>query len=126
MPLTMPSGLLGFERFKQWRLISDPNQAPFFWLQVVEDPSLTFLLVPPATIAPTYKPDVPAEDAAALGLADPADAVLLNIVTLNANAPATVNLKGPIVINRRTLAGKQVIPLNAAEYSVRHPLPAAG
>jgi len=36
-----------------------------------------------------------------------------------------VNLKGPIVINRRTLTGKQVIPVNAAEYAIRHPLPLA-
>ena len=39
---------------------------------------------------------------------------------------ATVNLKGPIVLNRRTLVAKQVIPLNAPEYSVAHPLPIQG
>jgi len=32
-------------------------------------------------------------------------------------------LKGPIVINRRTLIGKQIIPVNASEYAIRHPLP---
>jgi flagellar assembly factor FliW len=33
-----------------------------------------------------------------------------------------VNLKGPIVVNRHTLVAKQVVPHNAADYSVRHPL----
>jgi len=36
---------------------------------------------------------------------------------------ATINLKGPIVINRRTWIGKQVIPVNAAQYPTQHPLP---
>jgi flagellar assembly factor FliW len=36
-----------------------------------------------------------------------------------------VNLKGPIVINRRTLIGKQVIINNAAQYSLNHPLAAS-
>jgi flagellar assembly factor FliW len=32
-------------------------------------------------------------------------------------------LKGPVVINRQTRTGKQVIIANAADYSVEHPLP---
>jgi len=36
-----------------------------------------------------------------------------------------VNLKGPIVINRRTLIGKQVILNNASRYSLHHPLAAS-
>jgi flagellar assembly factor FliW len=35
----------------------------------------------------------------------------------------TLNLKGPIILSRRTLVAKQVIPTNASEFSVRHPLP---
>jgi flagellar assembly factor FliW len=50
---------------------------------------------------------------------------VLNIVTLRNGDRPTVNLRGPVVINRRTLVGKQVIPNNAAQYSLRHPLAAA-
>jgi flagellar motor component MotA len=32
------------------------------------------------------------------------------------------NLKGPVVFNRRTLVGKQVVLANAAAYSIQHPL----
>ena len=53
----------------------------------------------------------------------PTDAILFNIVTLRGSDPATINLKGPIVINRHTMIGKQVIPNNAAAYSLHHPLP---
>ena len=41
------------------------------------------------------------------------------------NGGATVNLKGPIVVNRHTLRGKQVIPTNAPKFALQHPLPVA-
>jgi flagellar assembly factor FliW len=44
-------------------------------------------------------------------------------VSLRGDGRATINLKGPIVLNRQTLIAKQVIPLNATTYSVAHPLP---
>jgi flagellar assembly factor FliW len=74
-------------------------------------------------VVPTYQPDIPDEDAGYLGLQGPEDACVLNIVTVSDATKATMNLKGPIVLNRRTLMAKQVIPANAAEYSVQHPLP---
>ena len=48
--------------------------------------------------------------------------MVYNIVTLRGAAPATVNLKGPIVINRHTNLARQVVLNNAADYSVRHPI----
>jgi len=50
---------------------------------------------------------------------------LLGIVTIHEAGRATMNLKGPVVINRHTLVGRQVIIANANNYSVTHPLPAA-
>jgi flagellar assembly factor FliW len=52
------------------------------------------------------------------------DALLMCIVTIHDDQRATVNLKGPIVINRHTHVAKQVIIANAAAYSVTHPLAA--
>ncbi|MBI3416697.1 MAG: flagellar assembly protein FliW [Verrucomicrobia bacterium] len=120
----LPLGLLGFEKIKKYVLLADPEEAPFLWLQVMDDPNLAFLVLFPLTIIPDYHPDISAEDAEFLGLEEPADALVFNIVTLRPQGKATVNLKGPIVLNRRTLMGKQVIPVNAAEYSLQHPLPA--
>jgi len=88
-----------------------------------DDPSLAFLVVEPAVVAPEYHPNIADRDAAALGIRTPDDAMLLNIVTVRGLDRATVNLKGPIVINRQTATGKQVIPEDAAAYSVHHPLP---
>jgi flagellar assembly factor FliW len=132
-PETLPVGtesaielsvkLLGFEHLKDYLLLSNPAEAPFFWLQVANDPHLAFLVIEPCLAAPDYRPDINERDATALGLEEPQDALLFNIVTLHGPKQATVNLKGPIVVNRHTWIGKQVIPDNAADYLVRHPLP---
>lgn len=120
----LPLGLLGFERYKRFALVSSPEEAPFLWLQVVDDADLAFLVVSPFAVDADYSPDIPEADAQFLGLKNPHDALVYNIVTLHKQGPATVNLKGPVVINRHTFIGKQVVPLNAADLSLRHPLPA--
>jgi flagellar assembly factor FliW len=48
---------------------------------------------------------------------------VLNIVTLAQDGRATINLKGPIVINRKTLVARQVVPVNALHFNLHHPLP---
>jgi flagellar assembly factor FliW len=121
--IRMPLGLLGFEHIKEYVLLANPDEAPFLWLQVLADPSLAFLAISPFIVLSDYAPDLGPEDADFLELTQPHDALVFNIVTLRPGGRATVNLRGPVVVNRRTLLGRQVIPLNAAEYDLRHPLP---
>ena len=121
--LRLPMGLLGFEQIKDYVLLVNPAEEPFAWLQVEANASLAFVVVDPFLVMPAYQPDIPQPDVDFLGLKQPSDALLLNIVTVHGPNRATVNLKGPIVVNRLTHVGKQVILANAAEYSVQHPLP---
>jgi len=121
--IRMPLGLLGLEQFKRFSLRANPAEDPFLWLKVLDDPKMAFLVMSPFVVLPAYQPEIPDEDAAFLDLKDPQDTLILNIVTVCGAHQATLNLKGPIVLNRRTLVAKQVIPLNAPEYSVAHPLP---
>ncbi len=50
--------------------------------------------------------------------------MVLNIVTLQQHSPldATVNLIGPILVNRRTRIGRQLVIANYSKYSARHVL----
>jgi len=123
--IELPFGLLGFESVKNYVLLTRPKEVPFMWFQMLDDAKRAFLVVPPQFVVPDYQPDISEEDVDFLGLTDPTDAFVLNIVTLRKGRQATVNLKGPIVIHRRTLVGKQVIPVNAAQYAIQHPLPAS-
>lgn len=120
--IDLPLGLLGFEDTKRYRIISRAEEAPFQWLQMLDEPHKAFIVIMPHYIIENYAPELSAEDVRFLELKDPQDAVIFNIVTVRSPQEATVNLKGPIVINRHTLKGKQVVPLNATDYSVRHPI----
>ena len=121
--IEFPDGLLGFEDVKNYILLTRPEEEPFLWLQMIADPKRAFLVVPPNHILSDYQPDISELDVDFLGLTSPEDAFVLNIVTLRGKGKATANLRGPIVINRHTLTGKQVIPINAAQYALQHPLP---
>lgn len=118
----LPAGLLGFERIKKYVLLSNPEEAPFLWLQMLDDPNLAFLVVSPCAVVGDYKPEITEEDSDFLGLQSPQDAIVFNIVTIQPEGSASVNLKGPIVLNRFTLVGKQVVPRNVAAYSLNHPV----
>jgi flagellar assembly factor FliW len=124
--IQLPFGLLGFERAKKYLLLVNPDEDPFMWLQMVDGPMKSFLVISPFLILPNYQPDISNDDAAQLGLTDASDALVFNICTLRGPSDATINLKGPIIINRRTMVGKQVIPNNAAEFALDHPLPVVG
>jgi flagellar assembly factor FliW len=124
LQVQLPLGLLGFEQIKTYSLITKPDQEPFLWLSVPEGEDLAFLVVPPSFILPDYAPDLSDEDVDFLEIRNPNDATVLNIVTLRPDGSATVNLKGPIVINRHTMIGKQVV-LSQSSYAIQHPIRSA-
>jgi flagellar assembly factor FliW len=121
--IQLPLGLLGFERVKKYILLAKPGEEPFMWFQMIEDVKKAFLVIQPYHVVSNYQPDISEQDVEFLDLINPAEALVLNIVTLRGHMKGTANLRGPIIINRRTLIGKQVIPVNAAQYAIKHPLP---
>jgi len=67
-----------------------------------------------------YLPDINEEDAGFLKLTDAGDADVLNTVTKLANGNIAADLKNPLVFNRHTGKGKQLLLVNAANYSDCH------
>ena len=121
--IQMPLGLLGFEHIKKFVLLANPEEAPFLWLQMLDNANQGFVVVPPSSVLPNYAPDISSQDIEFLGIRAATDALVLNIVTVRGDE-ATVNLKGPIVVNRNTLVAKQCIPVNVANFSLQQPLAA--
>ena len=123
--ITLPQGLIGFPAYRQAELLYVPDQLPFLWMKLNGPTgSVNFVVVEPAGVVPDYEIELFDLDAAALDLADASQAMILNIVTLEPKTAlaATVNLIGPIVVNRRTRIGRQLIVANNSRYSARHPL----
>jgi len=122
---TLPEGLIGFEQYREAELLYQPDHLPFLWLKLSGTAGVIhFVVIEPGGIVPGYEPELFDEHAGSLGLKDSHDAMVLNIVTLQHQKPleATANLVGPIVINRRTRVGRQVVISNYSRYSTHHPL----
>lgn len=124
MEFTLVNGLIGIPEARRMELILNPDELPFMWLRSIENRALNFVVIEPQGVIPGYAIELPDDDAASLDIASVDDTYVLNIVTLRTGAPddATVNLMGPIVINRRTLLGRQIVIGNFADFSARHPL----
>lgn len=122
--LCMPEGLVGLSEYKNFELLYVPEQLPFIWLCFHDPTSLHFVVIEPGGIVPDYEIELFDEDAAFLGIKESADAMVLNIVTVKpgSQSTATVNLAGPIIVNRRTGIAKQCVLANHGRYSAQYPL----
>ena len=122
---TLPQGIIGVRDYTRAELLYVPDHLPFLWMKLHgATDAVHFIVIEPAGLIPGYSPELFEEDAAGLGLTDPAEAMVLNIVTLRQQHPleAFVNLVGPIVVNRRTRSGRQLVISNYSRYSAHHPL----
>jgi len=122
---TLPSGLIGFEQYKTAEILYQSDHLPFLWLKLI-GPSdfLHFVVIEPGGLIAGYEPELFEDHAMTLDLNNASEAMILNIVTLKRQNPleATVNLVGPIVINRRTRVGRQLVISNYSRYSAHHSL----
>lgn len=120
--VTIKDGLFGFEDVEEYVLLDYEEGSPFYWLQARRIPEIAFLLVNPALIVEDYRLEVDQGDLETLEIESEEDILLFSIVTLNDDpAKTTINLLGPIVINKKTHFAKQMISTNE-KYSVRQPL----
>jgi len=122
---SLPSGLIGFEAYQQAELLYQPDHLPFLWLKLISPRDVVhFVVIEPGGLIPDYEPELFDEHAFTLDLSSSSEVMILNIVTLQRQNPveATVNLVGPIVINRRTRVGRQLVISNYSRYSAHYSL----
>jgi flagellar assembly factor FliW len=117
--IMFPAGLFGFESLKEYVML-DAEQQPFFWLQSMESAAVSFIMISPFLFKPDYELNLADDELADIGLSSPEAALVFSVVTMPADgSPMTANLQGPIVINRDTRLGKQVI-LSDPRWKTRH------
>jgi flagellar assembly factor FliW len=120
------AGLPGFPHVHDFHLGPwGPPGSPYLLLRAVDNPDVAFVAVPPWVFYPDYEFDLDEVTAEHLGLSVADDAIVLAVVTLRDRPDeATLNLLGPIVVNRHTHDAAQVV-LPTTSYSVRAPLAVA-
>ncbi|HUI49619.1 MAG TPA: flagellar assembly protein FliW [Acidimicrobiia bacterium] len=121
--ITFPAGLPGFPQAHRFELAPwGPAGSPFMLLSSIEDGDVGFVVVAPWVFYPDYEFELDTATAERLALTAAEDAVVFAVVTLREKPEdSTLNLLGPIVVNRFSHEAAQVV-LPTAGYSVRAPL----
>lgn len=122
-----PWGLPAFEAECCFLPLETPAHKPLLFLQSSTTPSLCFVALPVLVADPEYKLAVSAEDLEALQL--PAgrqprigsEVLVLALLSIRENAPATANLLAPVVVNLATRRALQAVRMDA-KYSHECPL----
>jgi flagellar assembly factor FliW len=96
--LEFPEGLIGLAG-SRYALIADDPDAPFLWLQSLDDPSLALPVTNPHRFFADFAVEVIDEDAERLGL-ETSSAMDVYVTVRAAPAPEdfTANLKAPILV----------------------------
>lgn len=118
--MTFPKGLLGFEGLERYTIVDNHECRPFRWLQSLDVPELSFVIVSPVVFFPDYRVAVHAKEVADIAVDDPQDVEIYVIVTVPARLEEmTANLQGPILLNTANRRGKQLV-LTDSSYTVCH------
>lgn len=115
------AGVPGFVSLRDFVLV-ETQRDDLVWLQSVDDAGLTFLLADPFAVVPGFEVEIPTADLAALGVTGAPDALLVLVMTqLEGGMPVSANLQSPIVIDRASRRGRQVV-LPDSTWGMHHPI----
>jgi flagellar assembly factor FliW len=100
----------------------DAKENPFIWVQSLEKKDLAFLSVDPFLFRPDYELDIDDSLLQPLALESPSDVIVLSLITIPADGGSiTVNLQGPLVINKKNNRAMQAI-LTDPRWQTKHDL----
>ena len=107
--IKIPAGLLGFEEYTDFALY-DSVYPPFVWMQSIQEKNLAFLMIDPFLICDGYETNIDDRELEKIGITEPSQVLVMALVTVPGNGkPVTANLLGPVIINKATRNGMQVI-----------------
>jgi flagellar assembly factor FliW len=124
--LTFPSGLLGFPESRRYVLLDHDTEAPFKWLQSLDEPAVAFVIIDPDLLLADYHIEVSGDVLAEVQGSEADELSTAVILTIPSDDPGsmTANLRGPLLMNQHTKLCKQLVLSD--EFPTRHPLfPAA-
>jgi flagellar assembly factor FliW len=121
--ISFPLALTGFPALTEFRLFEPAGAYPLKFLQSTTAPEVSFACMDAASVKLDYEVPLSPEDAAALALLAPEEAMVLTLVVVPKENPRrmTANLAGPLVVNTRTLQGRQ-IALDSRVFPLQYPV----
>lgn len=120
--LDFPQGMLGFPDEKKFALMEYKPDSPFYFLQSLADPDLTFLMVNPFAFFNDYEFAMDDALVAEIGLTEENPPLVFNIATVRDKMEnMTVNLAGPVLVNARDRKAVQLV-IEKTKFPTRYPL----
>lgn len=129
-PIEFPAGLIGFDEWKHFVVITHPDSGPLRLLQSLDDIRISFIIADPRQIIPDYYILLSEADTQSLQFPgrsqipwlDESQCSIYCILSAQEEPfSVTANLLGPLVINWQTGLARQVILSNSG-YNPRYPL----
>ena len=114
----LPEGLIGMNELKRFKGIVEKDM-PFIELRSLDEEHLGFWAMNPFPFVDRYEIEVSDDDIDSLGIKQLDDAFFLTLATMN-KSNITLNLMAPILLNKETQIGKQIVLENYKNYSARH------
>lgn len=118
--VTIPDGLPGFERCRQFVVVTGPTLQPFNCLQGLDGARPSFLTLDPRSVVDGFCTELPAADRERLEARQSDSLLWMALVRLDGDR-ILVNLRAPVVVNARRMIGLQLIAPESP-YSTEHVL----
>ncbi|HET7388203.1 MAG TPA: flagellar assembly protein FliW [Nocardioidaceae bacterium] len=120
--LEMVRPMIGFPDHRRFALTRLDEAGALCALQSLDEPGLSFVVVPPDAFFEDYRPEVDDAVGADLGIESTGDLLTLVVLTLGESlAETTANLLAPVLVNHRTRRGGQVL-LDDPDLPIRAPV----
>ncbi len=121
--ITLANGLLGFDEFKKYVILFDSEKSSgesISWFQSADEQTLALPVINPLLVKSDYNPMVDDDILAPLGeTGEDGYFVLVTMRITPDPKEVSCNLKAPIIINPKTLLGRQIIVENE-DYPIRY------
>lgn len=120
--LTFPTGLLGFPESHRFVILDHDTDAPFKWLQSLDESGVAFVIIDPDLFHSDYRVEISADALAEVKATGQDELILSVLLTIPSGDPTgiTANLRGPLLMNTRTKLCKQLVLSD--EYPTRYPI----
>ena len=116
-------GIPAFEDEHEFVIIPYDEESPYVFLQSLATPDLAFLMTVPYLFFKDYEFEIDDATEQQLALKSPEDVIVYTLLTVPQGRieDMTANLMAPVIINQRTMAGKQLV-LEKGAYTTKHRL----
>ena len=124
--LDFTQGIMGFQEEKRFALMEYKPDSPFYFLQSLADPDLTFLMINPFAFFNDYEFAMDDALMAEIGVTADNPPTVFNIATVKDKIEQmTINLAGPVLVNLRERKAAQWV-IEKTAFPTKYPLFPAG